>query len=71
MSTYDALLVLKIRVILLHRSVYGLERRYQVIEDGRTPCLALMLSKSTSVDNAHLLQYCRLSTFTSTCVASQ
>jgi hypothetical protein len=30
-----------------------------------------VLSKSTSIDDAHLLQHCRLSRFTSTCVASQ
>lgn len=57
MSTYNALLVLEVCVVLLHGSIDGLERRHQVVEDGRTPCLALVLSKTTSVDDAHLLEY--------------
>ena len=68
--TYNAFLVLEVCVVLLHRRVDGLEGRHQVVEDGRTPCLALMLSKPTGIDDAHLLQDCRLSRFTGTCVVS-
>jgi hypothetical protein len=70
-STHNALFVLKVRVILLHGSVDGLEGRHQVVEDGRAPCLALLLSKTTGIDNAHLLQHGGLSTLASTCVLSQ
>jgi len=57
MPTYNALLIFEIGVVLLHRRVDGLERRHQVVEDGCTPRLALMLSKSTCIDDAHLLQH--------------
>ena len=71
MVTHNALFVFEVCIVLLHRSVDGLECGYQVVEDGRTPCLALVLPKPTSVDDAHLLQHRRLSTLTGTCVASQ
>jgi hypothetical protein len=69
--TYDAFLVLEVCVVLLHGGIDGLEGRDQVVEDGRAPCLAFVLSKTTSVDDAHLLQHRGLSTFTGTCIASQ
>ena len=71
LSTHNALLVLKVCVVLLHGSVDGLEGRHQVVEDGGAPCLALLLSKTTSIDDAHLLQHGGFPTLAGTCVPSQ
>lgn len=36
-ATYNVVFILKICVVLLHGRVDGLEGRYQVVEDGRSP----------------------------------
>jgi hypothetical protein len=64
--TYNVVFVLKIGVILLHGSVDGLERRHQIVEDGRSPCLALCLAESACIDDSHLLEHRRLAALAST-----
>jgi hypothetical protein len=65
-ATYDVVFILKVRIVLLHRGVDGLEGRHQVVEDGSPPCLAFWLAESTCINDAHLLEHCRLATLTST-----
>jgi hypothetical protein len=66
-ETHNVVFVLKVGVVLLHGLVDGLEGRDQVVEDGGSPCLALEALESARVDDSHLLEHRRLSTFTGTC----
>lgn len=70
MASYLILVVLEICGMLVHCHDQGLEGVDQVVEDDNPPLLALIFREAAGVDNAHLLEHGRLSTFSSACKCS-
>jgi hypothetical protein len=67
MASYLILLILEIGGMLVHCQDQGLEGVDQVVEDDDPPLLALIFREAAGVDDAHLLEHGRLSTFSSAC----
>ena len=63
---YQIVVVLKVRLLLLHGSEYGLEGGDKIVEDDGSPLLALFCVEAASMNDAHLLQYGGLAALTST-----
>lgn len=64
---YDVVIILKLCFLLCHCAEDSLKGVDQVAENDNTPLLPFVLAETVRVYNSHLLEHCRLSTFTSTC----
>ncbi len=61
-ATYDVVLILKVTLLLLHRTEDDLKGVNHVVEDDYAPLLALQLRETAGVNQTHLFEDGRLAT---------